>query len=346
MSIGPSGAVVGGNVTVAASGGTAIFSNLSLTQAGTYRLVVTLASASVLTMPFVVAAAAAARVAILQEPTNVLAGDTVTLEAAVMDIYGNLCTDDTSAPRLLIGQGPSGGALQVLSQSSAGGVTNFAARLTTVGSYTLQVSDGRLLGDTSGAFQVGAKSGSGRVIFVQHPTAPAAGAPFWPAVSVFYADAFGNALAGAVATIRVVSGNGTLMGKTSVPVINGMATFGNLSIAKTGNYLLQANVGALSVVSARITVTPPATQLKAGVVQNVAAGAVIPGVVVQAGDCRGKVVGSDRSFVTVSLVGGEVDGDDAGAGGEWGGAVCGVVDCEGGEFSVGVQRWGAEGGDE
>src|SRR4029079_1790949 len=51
--------------------------------------------------------------------------------------------------------------------------------------------------------------------------------------------------------------NGTRSGTTTIAAVNGVATFNDLSLTKTGTYTLQATDGALApATSKKITVSP------------------------------------------------------------------------------------------
>jgi hypothetical protein len=56
-------------------------------------------------------------------------------------------------------------------------------------------------------------------------------------------------------TLAIYSGNGVLNGTLTQPVINGIASFGGLSINNYGNYILQATSGSISGNSASIIIT-------------------------------------------------------------------------------------------
>jgi hypothetical protein len=128
-------------------------------------------------------------------------------------------------------------------------------------------------------------------------------------VRVELLDAFGNLCTNSAATVTVRlannSGGATLGGTTTQPVVNGVATFTNLSLTKTGTgYKLQGTEGSLSVTSTAFSVSPAAA---AGLVflsrpTNTTAGSVIsPAGTVRVVDTYGNTVTSSTAALTVAL---------------------------------------------
>ncbi len=71
--------------------------------------------------------------------------------------------------------------------------------------------------------------------------------------------AYNNAPAGSTVTLSLSDPTGGLKGTLTQPVVNGVATFPGLTIAKAGKYALNAVSGSLSAVSNLINVTPAST---------------------------------------------------------------------------------------
>jgi fibronectin-binding autotransporter adhesin len=71
--------------------------------------------------------------------------------------------------------------------------------------------------------------------------------------------AYNNAPAGSTVTLSLSDPNGGLKGTLTQPVVNGVATFPGLTIAKAGKFTLNAVSGSLSAVSNLINVIPPLT---------------------------------------------------------------------------------------
>jgi hypothetical protein len=225
------------------------------------------------------------------------------------DQFGNVAIGDSSDIRLGINTGPGslGGTLTV---QAANGTAMFSdISLDTVGTYTLEASEGNLITATSNSFNVTPAAPS-RLVFVQQPSSIAAGNTISPAVSVQVEDQFGNVTTSdsSSVTLAVGSGLGSLGGITTVQDSNGLVTFGNLSLTKVGSYTLQATDGGLTgATSGSFSVTPAGASRLVFVQQptNIKAGGTInPAVTVMVEDPFGNVVPGDSSNVTVSVVNG------------------------------------------
>lgn len=104
------------------------------------------------------------------------------------------------------------------------------------------------------AAEVAAQATPASLEFVQQPTSAKAGATISPAVTVRILDVNGRPVNGS--TLEIIlnfdnnAGGGTLSGTTTVNAVDGIATFGNLSIDKAGNaYRLQAQAQGLKPVA-------------------------------------------------------------------------------------------------
>jgi len=107
-----------------------------------------------------------------------------------------------------------------------------------------------------------------KVVFVQEPTAATAGQSISPAVTVQVEDANGTLVSNSSASITVAiganPGGGTLSGTPTQNAVNGVATFGGLSINKTGTgYTLTASsTGLMQATSTAFNIIAgTATQL-------------------------------------------------------------------------------------
>lgn len=88
-------------------------------------------------------------------------------------------------------------------------------------------------------------------MFVSQPSNTAAGAVISPAVTVRVEDADGNTVTSSTAAVTMALGNnpggGTLAGTLTVKALNGVATFSNLVVNKSGRgYTLVAKSGRLA----------------------------------------------------------------------------------------------------
>ena len=127
-STGPSGASLGGTKTVAAVGGVATFTDLTLTAAGTggkaYAFTATDGSfTSANSSSFDILPAAPSKLAFNKQPTDATAGDALSpaITVDVEDQYGNVVTANASNVTLSVATGPTGGTL-------TGTLTDGAAR--------------------------------------------------------------------------------------------------------------------------------------------------------------------------------------------------------------------------
>src|SRR4029077_2479354 len=149
-----------------------------------------------------------------------------------------------------------------------------------------------------------------KLAFTVQPTNVAAGASITPGVQVSVQDAQGNTLTTAVNSITMAIGTnpsgGTLSGTTTVAAVNGVASFANLSINKTGTgYTLAASAtGLTGSTSTAFNVTAGAAAKLAFTVQptNVAAGASItPAVQVTVQDSQGNTVTTATNSISMII---------------------------------------------
>lgn len=199
-----------------------------------------------------------------QQPTNAVAGQTLSpaVTVLVVDQFNNLAAGAIPVT-LSIASGPAGATLLgTLTQATVGGVATFAdLSLRTAGSYTLLAASGGLTGATSASFAI-SPAAPDHLVFGQQPTNTATGAVIAPPVTVLVVDAFGN-LESADNTDQVTlalasnPGGATLSGTLTRTVSAGVATFADLSLNKAGTgYTLGASSGALAgATSAPFNVT-------------------------------------------------------------------------------------------
>jgi autotransporter-associated beta strand protein len=301
-----------GTVTVAASGGVAMLSNVVLDTAGSYTLTASDGSlTSATSNSFTVTPAAAAKVAYGVQPSDVIAGvaNSPSITVAVEDQFGNIVTSDSSNVTLAVasGAGSLTGTLTVA--ASSGVVTLSNVILDTAGNYTLTASDGSLTSATSNSFTVTPAAAS-KVVYGVQPSGVTAGVADSPSVVVDVEDQFGNIVTSdsSNVTLAVASGPGSLSGTVTVAASGGVVTLSNVILDTAGDYTLTANDGSLtSATSSSFTVTPAAAAKVVYGVQpsDVTAGvANSPSITVAVEDQFGNIVTSDGSDVTLSLASG------------------------------------------
>ena len=149
-----------------------------------------------------------------------------------------------------------------------------------------------------------------KLAFSAGPTTTASGSPISPAVTVTVEDASNTPQTSATNTVTLTIGanpsNATLSGTISVAAINGVATFSNLSIDKTGvGYTLTASsTGLAGTSSGTFNITlGPATKLVFGTVTSpVPAGtSITPAVTVSVEDAASNVVTTSSASIAMAI---------------------------------------------
>jgi hypothetical protein len=244
---------INGTLTQTVSGGVATFGNLSITQAASgYTLNANSASlAQVTSNTFAINPAAANHLLFLQQPTDTTAGQSITpaVQVEVLDQFNNVLTNDNS-DTVTVSLNGAGTLNGTLTQTVSGGVATFGdLSINQAGAgNTLTASGAGLAPITSAAFAIN-PAAADHLVFLQQPTTTAAGHTISPAIVVAIVDQFGNVVTSDnTDTITVsISNNpsgGMLSGTLTVTVVNGRATFGDLSIDTAGSgYTLHATVG-------------------------------------------------------------------------------------------------------
>jgi hypothetical protein len=252
------------------------------------------------------------------EPAGAKAGKTLAPVVVEIQAAGNaLQTSDTSAVTLAIESGPSGATLLgTLTVNAVGGVATFNdLSIDTAGTFTLTASDDTdnvsAGTDNSTSFTITPKA-INKLIFIQPPTNVTAGVAISPAITVQISDKFGNAVTGntSVVTLFISTGpaGGVLSGTFSKAAVNGVATFPDVILDKSGAYTLIAGDGTFTAAPApsftvapaaasklRFSTQPPATTV---------AGATLAPFVVKEKDAFGNKVPDSSSGVTLSIASG------------------------------------------
>lgn len=318
----PGGASLSGTTTVAAVSGIATFGDLSLDKSGSgYTLMASAAGlTSVTSLTFDNIAAAGSQVVFaVQPPATAIAGAGITpcLQVAVKDGFGNTATAFNGSVTLEIGTNPSSGTLSgTTTVAAVAGVATFCGlSIDRAGSgYTLKATASVLTPVVSSAFTV-APGAADHLAIDQQPTSATAGAAISPAVTVRVFDALGNLVTGfsGNVTMGISAGSGTggatLSGTTTVAATGGVASFGTLSIDKsgTGYTLTAASTGLTGATSAPFNITAgSASQLQVSVQpSNTGAGAAItPAVQITALDALGNLATAFSGNVTMAITAG------------------------------------------
>lgn len=254
----PAGGTLSGTTTRTAVNGTATFSDLSIDRAGSgYTLT---AASSGLTgatsSGFAVTAAAPAKLAFGQQPTNTTAGAAISpaVTVQILDQFGNLTTDTTTVT-VALGANPGSATLSgTLSRPASAGVAAFPDLSLTkaAGGYTLTATGGSLAGATSGSFDVVAAASS-QVAVVQQPANTAVATAMSPAVTVRTRDQYGNDTADTGRSVTLAPSAGVISAGATATTSGGLATFGGLRIDTAATGL------SLTASSSGLAPSPPST---------------------------------------------------------------------------------------
>jgi hypothetical protein len=220
---------------------------------------------------------AATKLAFTVQPSAVVAGSAISpaVQVAVQDAQGNTVAGSTANITLAItgGTGTSGAVLGgTLTRAAVNGVATFGdLTLDKAGTgYTLTATAAGLTSAASTAFNVNAATPPGaatKLAFTVQPSVGLVGSAISPAVQVAVQDAQGTTVTSSTAsiTLAIASGTGTsdavLGGTLTRAAVNGVATFGDLTLDKAGTgYTLTATAAGLtSAVSGAFNVNTPST---------------------------------------------------------------------------------------
>ncbi|WP_224247027.1 S8 family serine peptidase [Hyalangium gracile] len=266
---GGQGGTLSGTTTVAASGGVATFSDLSIARAGTgYQLKAQASGVTEATSAaFDIAHGPAAAVVFTVQPGSAQAGTAISpaVRVALQDAFGNVATNATEAITVALGNNPRNGTLSGTKTVNAiNGVATFAdLSINRKGQgYTLQATAGALPAATSAAFDI--TQGRGPKLVLRATLAQMTAGDALPSIEVELQDELGNVFTEATTSVTLGLGENPtgaqLLGTLAVPVVNGVAKFDGLSVRKVGNgYTLVASApGFAGVTSQAFSVKPGA----------------------------------------------------------------------------------------
>ena len=262
------GGTLGGTTSLAAVGGVATFSNLTISAVGT-GCTLTAASTPSLTTDtssaFNVTALPATQVVFTVQPSNAAPNVAISpaIKLEIRDSSGAVVTTSSAIVTLAIGTNPGSGTLAgTTSVAAVNGVVTFSnLSINSIGAgYTLVATSSGLTGATSTAFNI---TSATKLAFFQQPSNTSAASAITPAVTVQIRDASNNLVTTSTDTVTVAIGNnagpgGVLSGSLSVAAVGGVATFSNLSINVAGNgYTLTASApGLTGDTSVSFNITP------------------------------------------------------------------------------------------
>ena len=231
----PGGGSLSGVATVAAIGGVATFSNLSITKAGTgYTLSATSSPAltGATSASFNITAGAATKLGFGQQPSNTAMGASISpaITVQIQDANGNLVTADTRNVTLAIGANPGGGSLSgTATVAAVAGVATFSdLSINNVGTgYTLgATSYPSLIGATSSTFNITAAGVPTQYLVTSSAISPSAGSTV--TITAQLVDAYDNpvSIAGKTVTWSKTGAGGSFGSPTSLTSSSGAATVG------------------------------------------------------------------------------------------------------------------------
>src|SRR2546426_604082 len=223
----------------------------------------------------VTAPPAPTELAFIQQPGTVMAGPQISPGGKVRaeGAHGNQVASFTGNVTVALVNNPGGATLSGTTTVAAvdGDATFYDLSLDKTGTgYTLaaSVSGGALVAPTSTAFDV-APGPATQLEFTVEPTTATAGTALAPALQVRALDAAGNLVPTFTGNVTVAfggtsGGGSTLGGTTTVAAVNGVATFGDLTVSQTGTgyWLTASATGLARAASSAFDVTAgAATQL-------------------------------------------------------------------------------------
>lgn len=277
LALAPGGTLLGTS-SVAAVGGVATFSGLSVEAAGSYALVATSAGVSPHTSaPFEVVAAAPARLAFTASPGGGVAGEPLAPAAVVRveDAFGNPVMSGLDTISIALqGGNPAAVLAGTTSAAAVLGEATFAdLSVDLVGSYTLAASAAGLDGAASAGFPIAAAAASpaNSGVAAAVATQTAGGVV---AVAATVRDAFGNPVPDAAVTLATAAAGATLVqppatdaageasGSVSSTVAGALTVTGSIGggPAFAGTAPVTFEPGAPSLVASTLVATPASVQ--------------------------------------------------------------------------------------
>ena len=203
---------------------------------------------------------APAALAFLTQPSNVLAGSTISpaVQVGIRDALGNLVTGATNAVTVAMGTNPGGGTLSgTLSMAALNGVATFSSlSINNVGTgYTLTAAATGLTGATSSGFNVtGVPPSPSLSTVAAAPSSITAGSGS-ATVTVTARDAGGAPISGATVVISATGVGNTVTQPAGPTNASGVAT-GTLTSTGAGAKTVSATIDGVSgTQTAAVTVT-------------------------------------------------------------------------------------------
>ena len=273
---------------------------------------------SPLTVNATAQAIVASKLVVGTQPTNGVAGALLTpVSVVAQDASGNVVTNFTGDVTVALGANPGGATLSgTTTVKAVAGVATFSdLRLNRAGTgYTFVFASTGLTAATSATFNITVGSAS-RLIVGTVPASVDAGVAIAPAVTVTATDTAGNTVTSFTGTVTIAigtnPGGGTLSGTLTRTAVAGVATFGDLSINRSGvGYTLVASASGLGAgTSLPFSVSagrPTTIVVVSGNNQTAQAGTSLQPITLQVRDALGNGIGGIALTLTVATGGGSV----------------------------------------
>lgn len=248
------GSFANGSTTVTANtiGGVATFSNLIINVAGQYTLTASVGSLAGPAFNLAISPAAAKQPVWQTAPSaTAVAGSTLnSIVVAVNDAYGNQVTTDTTVTLRLSGGKFSDGSTMVTVTSVNGIATFSGLSINSAGHYTLTASVG--VTSTSASSVTINPAAASKLVWQTTPAGSAVAGTTLRSVVVAVEDVFGNVVTSDSSTVTLTLSSGTFStgsATATATVVNGLATFGSLSITTAGTYQVTASDSSLSTLT-------------------------------------------------------------------------------------------------
>jgi hypothetical protein len=253
----PASGTLSGTTTVTAVSGVATFSTLSINKAGTgYTLTAAVSSlTSGTSTAFNISVAAASKVVFTSEPSNTVAGVSISpaVQVSVEDAFGNVVTSNTSNVTVEIGTNPGSGSLSGnATQPAVAGIATFSnLSINKVGTgYTFTANDSFLTGGTSSTFNITPSAATHFTV-----TAPAtATAGIAVAFTVTAQDAYGNTATGYSGTVHFTSTDTQATLPANSTLTSGVGNF-TATLKTSGTQSLTATDTVTSSITGSASIT-------------------------------------------------------------------------------------------
>ncbi len=252
------GGTLSGTTTVNAVNGSASFTNLTVSGAGSYTITFSSAGLTPVTSSSVVITALPpTQLALGTAPGGAATGALLSPQPSVQlrDVNSSLVASATNPVTVAL-NGAGGTLSGTTTVNAVNGVASFSdLRIAGVGTYTLTFTSGALTAVTSGTIGITTLPPTALGLTTQ-PSGAVSGAVFTTQPVVVVRDGSGSTVAGAsnAVTAAITSGSGIISGTTTVNAVTGVAIFTDLKITGTGAQTLTFSSIGLTPASTSITI--------------------------------------------------------------------------------------------